>query len=163
MDDSAFRYQAHIVALARQNRALWNQTVIAEGLALIDTAMTRHAPGPYQIKAAIAACHVGAPPDWPQIATLYDSLARYEPTPVVHLNRAVAVAETGALTQALALLAALAPALADYQPFHAAMGEYLTRAASFDAARVAYDRAIALAASSADAAYLAKRRAALPS
>lgn len=150
------------IPLARQNRALWNQTAIAEGLALIDAAMTRRAPGPYQIKAAIAACHVGDQPDWPQIAALYDSLARHEPTPVVYLNRAVAMAETGALVAALDLLHSLAPALQDYQPYHAALAEYLTRAESFGPARTAYDRAISLAASSADAAYLAKRRAALP-
>ena len=150
------------IPLSQQNRALWDQTAIAEGIALIETAMTRHTPGPYQIKAAIAACHVGQTPDWPQIAALYDSLTQHEPTPVVHLNRAVALAETGALTEALGLLHSLSAALQDYQPYHAALAEYLTRAESFGLARAAYARAIALAASSADAAYLAKRRAALP-
>lgn len=147
------------VPLAAQDRRLWDRAAIAEGLTLIDTAIARHAPGPYQIKAAIAACHVqGDVPDWPQIATLYDSLLYLEPTPVIQLNRAVALAETGALAAALDILSRLATVLHDYQPFHAAQAEYLTRAGSFVAARAAYDRAIALAASSADAAYLSRRR-----
>ncbi len=151
------------VPLAAQDHSLWDRAAVAEGLALIDTAMTRHTPGPYQTKAAIAACHVqGDTPDWPQIAALYASLLRLEPTAVVQLNHAVALAETGALGQALAMLADLAPVLQDYQPYHAALAEYLTRADSLDAARAAYDRAIALAASSADAAYLRSRRNLLP-
>jgi RNA polymerase sigma-70 factor (ECF subfamily) len=150
------------IPLAAQDRSLWDTSAMAEGLALIDAAMARCSPGPYQIKAAIAACHAAATPDWPQIAALYEALARFEPTPVVHLNRAVALAETGALQTALTLLESLAPALAAYQPYHAARAEYLTRAGAHGPARAAYDLAIALAASSADAAYLAKRRAALP-
>ena len=151
------------VALTDQNRALWDHAAIAEGLDLIEVAMTRRAPGPYQIKAAIAACHVqGAAPDWLQIALLYDSLLRLEPTPVVHLNRAVALAETGALQPALVLLSGLAAVLDGYQPFHAARAEYLTRAGDLIAARAGYDRAIALAATPADAVFLIRRRDALP-
>lgn len=154
------------VPLSAQNRRLWNAPALTEGLALIDTAMARRTPGPYQIKAAIAACHIGDPvdagPDWPQILALYTALARYEPTPVIHLNRAVALAETGALQAALELLSTLDAALQDYQPYHAARAEYLTRAGSFGPARLAFDRAISLAASSADAGYLTKRRADLP-
>ena len=152
------------VALTDQNRALWDHAAIAEGLDLIEAAMTRRTPGPYQIKAAIAACHVQrAAPDWRQIALLYDSLLRLEPTPVVQLNRAVALAETGALQPALALLSGLAAVLDGYQPFHAARAEYLTRAGDLIAARAAYDRAIALAATPADAVFLTRRRDALPS
>ena len=150
------------VPLTAQDRSLWDAAAVAEGLALIGTALARRHPGPYQIKAAIAACHTALPSDWPQIAALYDGLARYEPTPVIHLNRAVALAESGDLSAALDLLHSLAPALQDYQPYHAALAEYLMRADCLPAARAAYDRAIALAASSADAAYLLKRRAALP-
>ena len=151
------------VALSDQNRALWDAPAIAEGLALIGRALARHAPGPYQIKAAIAACHVQGPaPDWPQIAALYTSLYRMEPTPVVQLNRAVALAETGALSAALAMLSHLATTLDAYQPFHAARAQYLSRAGDLTAARVAYDRAIALAATPADAAFLTRRRDALP-
>ena len=149
-----------MVALTDQDRALWDHSALAEGLALIDKAMTRRAPGPYQIKAAIAACHVDGP-DWPQIALLYDSLYRMEPTPVVQLNRAVALAETGQLAAALDLLSHLAPALDRYQPFHAARAEYLARSGALAEARTAYARAIALAASSADAAFLKARRDAL--
>ena len=146
------------VALPDQDRALWDHVVIAEGLALIDTAMARHQPGPYQIKAAIAACHVAGPtPDWPQIALLYASLLRHEPTPVVRLNHAVAVAEAGDLPRALTLLAALEGDLATYQPYHAARAEYLSRSGN-PAAPAAYDRAIALASNPADAAWLRNRR-----
>ena len=149
------------VPLTDQNRDLWDHAAIAEGLALIDTAMTHRAPGPYQIKAAIAACHVPPQgPDWPQIALLYDSLYRMEPTPVVQLNRAVALAETGALGPALTILAQLGQSLDSYQPYHAARAEYLARSGDIAAARAAYDRAITLANSPADAAYLTRRRAA---
>ncbi len=153
------RVQAGVtVALPDQDRSLWDQTTIAEGLALIDTAMTRRNPGPYQIKAAIAACHVqGATPDWPQIALLYGGLLRFEPTAVVRLNHAVALAEAGHLPQALTLLAALEPNLAAYQPYHAARAEYLTRQGD-PAATTAYDRAIELATNPGDAAWLTARR-----
>lgn len=149
-----------------QDRRLWNSAEVTEGFALIARALAREQPGPHQIKAAIAACHLGpqlaipAPqgPDWPQIATLYDSLLRFEPTPVVRLNAAVARAEAGALGPALGELAALEPDLAGYQPFHAAMAELQARAGDRDAALAAYARAIDLAASPADAAFLARRR-----
>jgi len=158
---AARRAGGAMVALADQDRALWDQAAIAEGLALLDTAMARRRPGPFQIKAAIAACHVqGVAPDWPQIALLYASLYRMEPTPVVQLNHAVAVAEAGGLDAALAMLRDLAEALADYQPFHAAQAEYLARSGD-PAARAAYDLAIALATNQAEAAWLAVRRDAL--
>jgi len=147
------------IALGDQDRRRWDAAAIAEGLALIDRAMARHAAGPFQIKAAIAACHVLADsPDWPQIVRLFDALLRYEPTPVVRLNRAIAVAETGDIAAALAEVAALGAALDDYQPYHAACAEVLTRADQPAAARCAYERAIALAPSSADAAFLIRRR-----
>ena len=151
------------VPIAAQDRRLWDQAAIAEGLTLIDAAMTRRNPGPYQSKAAIAACHVhGTSPDWSQIAALYANLLRHEPTPVVQLNHAVALAETGALAAALDIFAGLGPTLEAYQPFHAAQAEYLSRAESFGPARAAYARAIALAASPADAAYLRSRCNKLP-
>jgi RNA polymerase sigma-70 factor (ECF subfamily) len=150
------------VPLAAQDRRLWDAAAQSEGLAVLSKAMARAKPGPYQIKAAISACHLGAIPDWPQIAALYGALETYEPTPVVRLNHAVALAETGALATGLEMLLNLGPALQDYQPYHAALAEYLTRAESFGAARSAFDRAIALSPSSPDAAYLAKRQASLP-
>ena len=146
------------VPLADQDRTLWDQSAIAEGLSLIDRAMARRTPGPYQVKAAIAACHVhDSGPDWPQIALLYASLYRMEPTQVVQLNRAVALAEIGELSAALSILQPLAVPLADYQPFHAARAGLLARSGD-PAALAAYDRAIALA-GPADAAFLARRRA----
>ena len=146
------------VAIADQDRRLWDHAAIATGLTLIDTAMSRRIPGPYQIKAAIAACHIGESPDWPQIAALYDSLLRIEPTPVVQLNRAVALAETGALAAALHILETLAAPLQDYQPYHAARAEYLARSGQPQAASAAYDRAIDLAASPADRQFLHEKR-----
>ena len=151
------------VPLTEQDRSLWDRAAIAEGLALLQGALARHGPGPYQIKAAIAACHVaGTRPDWRQIALLYDSLHRIEPTPVVQLNRAVALAESGALEAALDLISQLAPLLDAYQPFHAARAEYLARAGRIPAAGLAYARAIDLAPSAADAAFLTTRRDLLP-
>ncbi len=150
------------VALADQDRTRWDQAALDEGVALIDTAITRRCAGPFQIKAAIAACQVaGDEPDWPQILALYDGLLRYEPTSVVALNRAVALAETGEIEAALAQLAGLAQALDDYQPFHAANAELLARRGRNTESMEAFDRAIALAASPADAAFLLKQRAKL--
>jgi RNA polymerase sigma factor (sigma-70 family) len=143
------------ISLGVHDRSLWKKSEIAEGLTLIDTAMAQRQPGPFQIKAAIAACHGhSAKSDWPQILALYRGLLRYEPTPVVRLNMAVALAETGELTAALAELDGLAEALEDYQPFHAARAEFLARDGQKEGARAAYGEAIRLARSEADAAYL---------
>ena len=145
--------------LTEQDRRQWDHAAIAEGHRLLDAALARRSPGPYQIKAAIAACHMAEPaPDWPQIAALHTRLLDFEPSPVVRLNRAVALAESGHLAPALAELAALAPALADYQPFHAALADLLSRDGQADSARAAYGRAIALAPSESDAAFLIRRR-----
>lgn len=155
--------QGVTIALGAQDRSLWDATMMAEGLALLDAAIRRHRPGPFQIKAAIAACHIGPEgPDWPQILALYDSLLRMEPTSVIRLNRAVALAELGQTEAALIEVQGLAAELAEYQPFHATKADLLRRLGRWDAARAAYDRAIALSPSFADAAFLTKRRAALP-
>ena len=144
---------------ASQDRALWDRAAQAEGEALVTRALTRQRPGPYQIKAAIAACHLAdAGPDWPQIAGLYERLFALEPTAVVALNQSVALAETGALAPALDRLQALAEVLEDSQPYHAARAEYLARAGRVGESRAAYDRAITLAATSADAVFLGNRR-----
>lgn len=150
------------ISLGEQDRSLWKKSEIAEGLALIDIAMARRQPGPFQIKAAIAACHSqGETSDWPQILALYRGLLRYEPTPVVGLNLAVALAETGELAAALAELDALAEDLKDYQPFHAAKAEFLARDGQTDASSRAFGEAIRLASSPSDIAYLEKRKRAL--
>lgn len=146
------------VPLGDQDRSLWNQSMIAEGVALIGQAMRRRAPGPYQIKAAISACHCQPEgSDWAQIVLLYDSLLRIEPTAVVHLSRAVALAEAGWLDVALHVLDTLQPQLRDYQPYHAASAELLARAGKKSEALVAYDWAIKLANSAPDIAYLRER------
>ncbi|MCU0832505.1 MAG: RNA polymerase [Rhizobiaceae bacterium] len=146
------------VALAEQDRTRWNRGMIGEGVALVETALARGRPGPYQIKAAIAACHCeGDHSDWLQIAALYGVLATYEPTPIVRLNAAVARAEAGALAAAIAELDALEDDLDAYQPFHAARAELARRAGNMDAARHAYRRAVELAPSPADAAFLEGR------
>lgn len=149
------------IALGDQDRRLWDQPMIVEGLAHLDAAIARANPGPYQIKAAIAACQTRDPPDWPQIAALYAGLYLHEPTPIIRLNHAVAVAEAGELSAALDAIAALAEPLGGYQPYHAARAELLSRSGQTSAATEAYDHAIALASSAADAAFLARRRARL--
>jgi len=146
------------IAFLDQDRALWRLSELQDGITLVETALARRKLGPYQIKAAIAACHCeGSSPDWAQILLLYDKLLVFEPTDVVRLNRAVALAETGRLREALELVEALEPELADYQPFYAAKAELLGRAEKFAEARDAYERAIALAASQADRLWLNQR------
>ncbi|OZA12185.1 MAG: hypothetical protein B7Y02_07720 [Rhodobacterales bacterium 17-64-5] len=146
------------VALTEQDRDLWDRDAMNEGLGLLDVAMARGTPGPFQIKAAIASCQSRTPPDWPQIAALYAGLYRHEPTPIIRLNLAVAEAEAGQLATALAAFEALAEPLADYQPYHAAVAEFMARAGETGPALAAYARAIALAASPGDAAFLTRRR-----
>ena len=143
---------------ADQDRGLWDATMLAEGIDILDTAVARRKPGPFLLKAAIAALHTAQTPDWPQIAALYARLLAHEPTPVIRLNHAVALAESGGLSVALDVLGDLAAALSDYPPFHAAQAEYLARDVQTAPALAAYARAIALARSPADAAFLARRR-----
>jgi RNA polymerase sigma-70 factor, ECF subfamily len=138
----------HAVVLADQDRARWAQDLIAEGSALLDAAIALERPGPYQLQAAIAALHSMAPSfeltDWSQIAALYRQLARRSPSPVVEVNRAVAV---GMADGPLAGLAVLAPVvhsgqLDDYGPLHAARADLLDRAGQPDLATAAWMRAI---------------------
>ena len=147
---------------ADQDRAVWNWPDIAQGRAILAAAMARRASGPFQIKAAISDCQMAeGGPDWPQIALLYHALWRFEPTPIVALNRAVARAESGDLLPALDQVEALEPSLAAYQPWHAARAALLARAGRTMQARSAYDRAIALCDQPADIAFLRARLAAL--
>ena len=140
--------QGRPVLLADQDRSLWNAELIAEGTALLDVAIARRSPGPYQLQAAIAALHAQAPSfaqtDWPQIAALYGELARRAPSPVIEVNRAVAV---GLADGPLAGLAVLAPVLDagrldGYAPLHTARADLLDRAGRFDEASAAWARAI---------------------
>jgi predicted RNA polymerase sigma factor len=147
------------IALGDQDRGLWDHAALAEGAAILDTAIARRQSGPFQIKAAIAACHHAEGSDWPQIALLYKGLMRHEPTPVIALNLAVALAEAEGAHAGIAVLNPLWAELDNYQPFHAARAELLARTGQIEAALAAYDRAIALTTSTSDARFLVQRRA----
>jgi len=146
------------VLLDDQDRSLWNRKMIAEGLALIDKAMRHQRPGPYQIQAAIAATHARAPApadtDWAQIDHLYAVLEQLQPSPVVTLNRAVAVSKLRGPGEALALIEPLADRLAGYFHFFGAKGAFLLQLGRREEAQVAFDQAIALAANAPDAAHI---------
>jgi RNA polymerase sigma-70 factor (ECF subfamily) len=147
-----------IILLDEQDRELWDHTLIAEGLSLIDKAIRHRAPGAFQVQAAIAALHAGAQTpgatDWAQIELLYRTLERLQPSPVVTLNRAVAVAQLEGPAAALALIEPLAPQLSGYFYFFGLRGALLMQLGQAEDARVAFDRAIALANSAAEAAHI---------
>jgi len=147
-----------IILLEDQDRALWNRPMIAEGLALIDKALRHRQPGPYQVQAAIAALHAraGRPEDtdWAQIELLYGTLERLVPSPVITLNRAVAVSKVQGPEAALAMIEPLAKDLAGYFYFFGVKGALLQQLGRNDEARTAFDRAIALANNAAEAAHI---------
>jgi RNA polymerase sigma-70 factor (ECF subfamily) len=157
-----------LVLLEDQDRSLWDWSQIAEGVALIDAAMLRRRPGPYQVQAAISALHSGAAhasnTDWPQIASLYGALYAKQPSPVVALNRAVAIAMAGSLAEGLARLAEpeIEARLASFHPYHAARADLLRRAGSFTDAAAAYREAIRLCGNAVEARFLRRRLADLP-
>jgi len=146
------------VLLEDQDRSLWNRKMIVEGLALIDKAMRHRQPGPYQVQAAIAALHAraerAAETDWAQIDRLYATLERLQPSPVVTLNRAVAVSKVRGPEAALALIDPLAPRLSGYFYFFGARGAFLQQLGRTEEAREAFNRAIALANTAAEAAHI---------
>jgi RNA polymerase sigma-70 factor (ECF subfamily) len=152
----------HYVALDAQDRSLWDQDRIREGLAKLERAVRLRRPGEYQLQAAITALQIQAPDaettDWAQIADLYGALARLNPSPVIELNRAVAVGLASGPAAGLELLEPLLgdPALERYQPLHAAHAELLSRAGDAGAAR-AYELAIALTANAVERAELERR------
>jgi RNA polymerase sigma-70 factor (ECF subfamily) len=147
-----------IVLLEDQDRGLWNREMIAEGLALIDKAMRHRRRGPYQVQAAIAALHARAArpedTDWAEIDLLYAALETLQPSPVVTLNRAVAVAKVRGPAAALAMIEPLAPRLSGYFHFFGVKGGLLLQLGRHDEARGAFDRAIALANTAAEAAHI---------
>ncbi len=153
-----FDAQGQVVLLEHQDRALWDRRRIVEGQALIDKAVRHGRPGPYQIQAAIAALHATATSaeatDWAQIGLLYGTLERMQPSPVVTLNRAVAIAKVQGPEAALALVDPLEKTLAGYFYFHGARGAFLKDLGRHAEARVAFDRAIALAQSPIEAAHI---------
>ncbi len=151
------------VALAAQDRALWDEAMLAEGKALVVQALARGRAGPFQVKAAIAACHVAeGGPDWPQIAALLQVLQVYEDTPVTRLSLAVALAELRGAQAGMDILAQLSGELSGYGPYHAAHADMAARLGRTGEARAAYQRAIELSETDADAAFLAARLQALP-
>lgn len=152
-----------LVTLEEQDRSRWERAEIVEGIGVLDQALLLRRPGPYQIQAAIAALHTEAATaretDWGQIAALYQSLRRYQDTPVVALNHAVAVAMAEGVDQGLALLDALEAegALQHYHLLPAARADLLRRAGRWEAAALAYRAALALVDNEIERAYLARR------
>ncbi len=140
-----FAANGDVILLGDQDRARWDHDRIAQGRVLLDRALALRGRGPYVIQAAIASLQAASAVDWPQVAALYRELARITRSPVVELNRAVAVAETGALDQALVLVDLLEPALSDYAYLHSTRAELLRRLDRRQDARGAYERALALA------------------
>jgi RNA polymerase sigma-70 factor, ECF subfamily len=153
-----------LVPLEEQDRARWDRDAISEGVDLLDAALRLGRPGPYQVQAAIAACHATAAEasatDWAQIAALYGELARLTGSPVVELNRAAAVAEAGDAEAALVLVERLD--LEGYHYLHATRAELLRRLDRADDARAAYERALELVHSDAERRFLERRLAELP-
>jgi RNA polymerase sigma-70 factor, ECF subfamily len=153
-----------LVALDEQDRTLWDATMIDEGHQLVRRCLSLNQPGPYQLQAAINAVHTDAldasMTDWTQVLQLFDQLLAMTPSPVVALNRAVAVAEVDGPEVALALVEPLQ--LESYHAWHATRADLLRRLDRADEARTAYDRAIDLAGNDAEREFLRGRRQRLP-
>jgi RNA polymerase sigma-70 factor (ECF subfamily) len=155
--------EGHLVLLADQDRSAWDRRAIAEGVALLEAALPRTGgrPGVYALQAAIAAVHAEAATagetDWAQIAALYDRLAARQPSPVVRLNRAVAVAFATGFESGLALVDEIAGELDGYHPFHAARADLLRRSDRPAEAADAYRRALALCGNDAERSFLVRR------
>jgi RNA polymerase sigma-70 factor (ECF subfamily) len=156
--DARLDADGNIVLLDDQDRTKWNREMIAEGLAMVDKAMHSRRPGPYQVQAAIAAMHAHAEKpadtDWVEIENLYVTLERLQPSPVVTLNRAVAVSKARGPEAALMLIEPLAEPLAGYFHFHGVKGALLQQLGRVSEARTAFDRAIALARTTAEASHI---------
>ena len=148
------------VLLEDQDRSLWDAKLIGEGVALMDKAMRHNSPGPYQVQGAIAATHgraaSAADTDWAGIEGLYVALERMQPSPVITLNRAVAVAKLHGAQAALDMIAPLEAALSGYFPYFGARGHFLLQLGRDREAREAFTKAIALAASPAEAMQIRK-------
>jgi len=147
-----------VVLLEDQDRARWNRALVAEGLALVEGALRQRGPGPYQLQAAIAATHAQAAhagdTDWAEIDRLYAALETLQPSPVVTLNRAVAVHKLHGPQTALALTEPLADALDGYFHFHGLQGALLMQLERADEARAAFARALGMARTAAEAAHI---------
>lgn len=156
-----------VIVLEAQDRSLWNRELIAEGVALVERALSSGRPGAYALQAAISALHAEAPradaTDWPQIVALYDVLRRAEPSPVVELNRAVAVAMRDGPQAGITLIDAIFARgdLADYRLAHAARADLCRRLGLADDARASYQRALQLTQLEPERRFLERRLAAL--
>ncbi len=157
---AAARFDANgeLVLLEDQDRTLWNQKLITEGVALIDKAMRHRRSGPYQVQAAVAALHSRAAKpedtDWAQIDLLYGALEVMQPSPVVTLNRAVAASKVRGAEAALTMIEPLGERLSNYFHYFGVRGAFLMQLGRNEEARIAFDRAIALANTSAEAAHI---------
>ena len=153
-----FDAEGEIILLDDQDRSLWDPKLIGEGLALVDKAIRHNRPGPYQVQAAIAALHsrpaTTAPTDWVGIEGLYLALERMQPSPVITLNRAVAVSKLHGPAAALDMIEPLEKDLSGYFHFFGARGAFLLQLGRNKEARTAFDRAIALANTPAEAAHI---------
>ena len=155
------RYRGgELVLLAEQDRSLWNRAQIDEGRAVLDRALALHRRGPYVVQAAIASLHADEPCDWHQIAALYGELARLTGSPVVELNRAIAIAEEQGAAAGLAIVDRLP--LEDFHYLHSTRGELLGRLGRTAEARTAYHHALALVHDDAERRLLERRLAELP-
>jgi RNA polymerase sigma-70 factor (ECF subfamily) len=160
--------EGDLILLEDQDRSLWNREYIAEGSALVERALLSRRFGPYTIQAAIAAVHAGAPnaaaTDWQEIVGLYDVLIRAEPSPVVELNRAVAVAMRNTPEAGLVLIDAILSRgdLADYHLAHSARGELCRRLGRFEEARASFTRALSLVRQEPERRFLERRLRELP-
>lgn len=152
-----------LVTLVEQDRGTWDAALIAEGHQLVrERLAARVAPGRYQILAAISAVHTSArdvrDSDWSQVVALYDQLVRLDPSPIIALNRAIAVAELDGPEVALAAVDRLEDTLAGYHAYHATRADLLRRLGRSQKSRAAYDKAIELAGNTGEIAYLTRRR-----
>jgi RNA polymerase sigma-70 factor (ECF subfamily) len=158
-----FSEAGDLVLLPDQDRSLWDHAAIAAGEDMLERAADLHASGPFQLRAAIAACHATSPSwaetDWLQIVTLFEMLTRYDPSPVVRLNRAVAMSQLGpqAIEPSLDAVDELADRLDGYHLFHATRAQLLTRLGRDDEAAAANARALALTTNDAERRLLATR------
>jgi RNA polymerase sigma-70 factor (ECF subfamily) len=144
-----------LILLADQDRGRWDTAQIADGRAMLDRALALRGRGPYVVQAAVAALHADEPRDWPQIAALYGELSRLTGSPVVELNRAIAIAEHEGAEAGLAIADRLA--LDDYRYLHSTRGELLRRLGRTEEAREAYGRALELAHDDAERRLLERR------
>jgi RNA polymerase sigma-70 factor (ECF subfamily) len=152
-----------LVTLDEQDRGTWDAALIAEGHRLVRERLASGvAPGRYQVLAAISAVHTSArdvrDTDWSQVVALYDQLVRLDPSPVIAMNRAIAVAELDGPEVALTAIDRLEDKLADYHAYHATRADLLRRLGRSQKSRAAYDKAIELAGNTAEVAYLTRRR-----